>query len=209
MEDVLDLYCLPENPLVPIINMDEQPFQRLGQTRDLVPMKPGKELREDYEYVRHGTASIFMFTNALGKWRRTSVRERRTSVDWAEEIRILLDEDYPDADRIILICDNLNTHTVASLYKAFPAHEARRLAKRLSIHYTPKHGSWLNIAECELSVLTRQCLDRRIPDIKTLTKETKIWTTKRNASQKGVDWRFSTKNARIKLKSLYPKLNCD
>lgn len=209
MEDILDLYCLPENSLVPVINMDEQPFQRLGQTRDLVPMKPGKELREDYEYVRHGTASIFMFTNALGKWRRTSVREQRTAVDWAEEIRTLLDEDYPEVDRIILICDNLNTHTIASLYKAFPAPEARRLAKRMTIHYTPKHGSWLNIAECELSVLTRQCLDRRIPDLQTLTSETKSWTTKRNASQKGVDWRFSTKDARIKLKTLYPKLNCD
>jgi len=209
MEDILDLYCLPENPQVPIINMDEQPFQRLDQTRDLMPMKPGKELREDYEYVRHGTASIFMFTNALGKWRRTSVRERRTAVDWAEEIRTLLDEDYPDVERLILICDNLNTHTVASLYKAFPAPEARRLAKRLTIHYTPKHGSWLNIAECELSVLTRQCLDRRIPDLQTLTNETRSWTIKRNASQKGVDWRFSPKDARIKLKSLYPKLNCD
>ncbi len=209
MEDILDLYCQPENPRTPVINMDEQPFQRLGQTRDLVPMKPGKELREDYEYVRHGTASIFMFTNALGKWRRTSVRERRTAVDWAEEIRTLLDEDYPDVDRVILICDNLNIHTLASLYKAFPAPEARRLAKRLTIHYTPKHGSWLNIAECELSALTRQCLDRRIPDIKRLREETKAWTKKRNASQKGVEWRFSTKDARIKLKSLYPKLNCD
>lgn len=172
-------------------------------------MKPGKEAREDYEYVRHGTASIFMFTNALGKWRRTGVRERRTAVDWAEEVRTLLDEDYPDAERVILICDNLNTHTTASLYKAFPAPEARRLARRLTIHFTPKHGSWLNIAECELSVLTRQCLGRRIPDIETLTKETNAWTTKRNKSQTGVDWRFTTKDARFKLKSLYPKFNCD
>jgi hypothetical protein len=185
--------------------MDEQPFQRLGHTRELLPMKPGTEMREDYEYKRNGTACIFMFTNALGKWRRTSVRERRTAKDWAEEIRILLEEDYPDAAEIVLICDNLNTHVKASLYKTFPPTHARRLAKRLRLHYTPKHGSWLNIAECELSALTRQCLNRRIPDMGTLIKEVKAWEKRRNASQKGIDWRFSTKDARIKLKSLYPQ----
>jgi hypothetical protein len=209
MEDVLDLYCQPHNPASPVINMDEQPFQRLGHTRDLLPTKPGAEMREDYEYKRYGTACIFIFTDALGKWRRTSVRERRTARDWAEEIRILLEEDYPDAEEVVLVCDNLNTHVKASLYKTFPPKQARRLAKRLKIHYTPKHGSWLNIAECELSTLTRQCLNRRIPDLETLVKETKTWERQRNASQKGIDWRFSTKDARIKLKSLYPILNCD
>lgn len=209
MEDVLELYCLPYNPAVPVMNMDEQPFQRLDQTRDLIPMKPGAEMREDYEYKRNGTACIFLFTEALGNWRRTSVRGTRTAKDWAEEIRILLEEDFPKAPEVVLICDNLNTHVKASLYKAFPPAKARQLAKRLKIHYTPKHGSWLNIAECELSTLTRQCLQRRIPDMERLMRETKAWERKRNASKKGVNWRFTTKDARIKLKFLYPKVNCD
>lgn len=209
MEDVLDLYCLPYNPAAPVINMDEQPFQRLGHTRDLIPMKPGAEMREDYEYKRNGTACIFLFTEALGNWRRTSVRETRTAKDWAEEIRILLEQDFPNVPEVVLICDNLNTHVKASLYKAFPPAEARRLARRLRIHYTPKHGSWLNIAECELSTLTRQCLSRRIPDMETLSKETKAWEKRRNSSKRGINWRFTTKDARIKLKSLYPKVNCD
>ena len=175
MEDILDLYCRPFSPECPVINMDEQPFQRLDHTREFLPTKPGAILREDYEYKRNGTASIFIFTDALGKWRRTSVRAKRTAIDWAEETRKLLEEDYPDAERIILVCDNLNTHVKASFYKAFPPSEARRLAQRLEIHYTPKHGSWLNIAECELSTLTRQCLGRRIPDMETLASETKAW----------------------------------
>lgn len=209
MEDVLDLYCRPYDPGCPVINMDEQPFQRLDHTREFLPMKPGTEMREDYEYKRDGTAAIFMFTEAMGKWRRVSVRKQRTSIDWAEEMAILLENDYPEAKRIILICDNLNTHSKASFYKAFPPAKARKLVQRLEIHYTPKHGSWLNVAECELSALTRQCLKRRIPDMKTLSQETKAWETRRNFSQKGIDWQFSTKDARIKLKSLYPKLNCD
>ncbi len=205
----MDLYCLPHNPAAPVINMDEQPFQRLGHTRDLIPMKPGAEMREDYEYKRNGTACIFLFTEALGNWRRTSVRKTRTAKDWAEEIRILLEQDFPNSPEVVLVCDNLNTHVKASLYKAFPPAEARQLVKRLKIHYTPKHGSWLNIAECELSTLTRQCLSRRIPDLGTLSKETKAWEKKRNSTQKGINWRFSTNDARIKLKFLYPKINCD
>ncbi len=209
MEDVLDVYCRPFDSRFPVVNMDEQPFQRLDHTRELIPMKPGQPEREDYEYERNGTAAIFLFTDALAKWRRVSVREHRTAIDWAEEMRILLEEDYPNAEKVILVCDNLNTHVAASFYKAFLPDHARRLLKRLEIHYTPKHGSWLNIAECELSALTRQCLKRRIPDMATLEKETKAWAKKRNNSQKGVEWRFSTKDARIKLKSLYPKLKCD
>ena len=205
MEDVLDVYCRPFDPRYPVVNMDEQPFQRLAHTRELLPVKPGQPEREDYEYERNGTASIFLFTDALAKWRRVSVRERRTAVDWAEEMRMLLEEDYPDAEKVILVCDNLNTHNVASFYKAFPPEHARCLVRKLEIHFTPKHGSWLNIAECELSALTRQCLNRRIPDLATLSKEAGAWENKRNRSQKGVDWRFSTKDARIKLKSLYPK----
>ena len=209
MEDVLDVYCRPFDPRFPVVNMDEQPFQRLDHTRELIPMKPGQPEREDYEYERNGTAAIFLFTDALAKWRRVSVREHRTAIDWAEEMRILLEDDYPNAEKVILVCDNLNTHIAASFYKAFPPKHARRLLSRLEIHYTPKHGSWLNIAECELSALTRQCLKRRIPDLPTLTKETKAWERNRNNSQKGVEWRFTTKDARIKLKSVYPKLNCD
>lgn len=209
MEDVLDVYCRPFDSQFPVINMDEQPFQRLDHTRELIPMKPGQPEREDYEYERKGTACIFLFTDALAKWRRVSVRERRTAIDWAEEMRILLEDDYPNAEKVILVCDNLNTHMASSFYKAFPPDHARRLLKRLEIHYTPKHGSWLNIAECELSALTRQCLKRRLPDLPTLNRETKAWENERNNSQKGVDWRFSTKDARIKLKSIYPKLNCD
>jgi hypothetical protein len=189
--------------------MDEQPFQKLDHTRALIPMKPGQPEREDYEYERNGTACIFLFTDALAKWRRVCARERRTAIDWAEEMRILLEEDYPDAEKVVLVCDNLNTHVAASFYKAFSPDLARRLLRRLEIHYTPKHGSWLNIAECELSALTRQCLNRRIPDLSTLNNESKIWEHQRNKSQKGVEWRFSTNDARIKLKSLYPKLECD
>jgi hypothetical protein len=146
-----------------------------------------------------------MFTEPLKGWRRVAVTERKTAVDWAQQIRILLEEDYPKAEYVRLVCDNLNTHKPASLYEAFPAEKARRLARRLRIHHTPKHGSWLNIAEIELSVLTKQCLDRRIPDIKTLRKEVSAWQTQRNQKQKGVDWQFRASDARIKLKRLYPQ----
>lgn len=205
MEDILDLYHLPYDPARPVITMDEQPYQRLANTRELLPMRPGAELREDYEYERCGTASIFMFSEPLGRWRRTSVRERRTAGDWAEEVRFLLEEDFPHVEKIVLICDNLNTHSLSSLYKAFPAQKARELAKRLEIHFTPKHGSWLNVAECELSALTRQSLQQRIPTIEKLDEIVTAWTDCRNKTQKTVDWQFSTEDARIKLKSLYPQ----
>lgn len=206
MEDILDLYCLPYNPAVPMVGMDEQPVQLIKETRTPIAAKPGQKARYDYEYERNGTAVNFMFTEPLGGWRKVSVRQRRTSVDWAHEIKQLLDGDYPKAEKIILVCDNLNTHKIASLYEAFEPQEARRLAQRLEIHYTPKHGSWLNIAEIELSVLTKQCLDRRIPDIEQLRKQIKTWVKDRNARQKGVDWQFTTVDARIKLKHLYPQI---
>ena len=206
MEDVLELYCLPYNPAVPLVTVDEQPVQLIKETRSTIAATPGHPERIDYEYERNGTAAIFMFTEPLGGWRRVSVRTRRTSVDWAQEIKQLLDEDFPEAAKVILVCDNLNTHKIASLYEAFQPHEARRLVKRLEIHHTPKHGSWLNIAEIELSVLTKQCLDRRIPDIETLQTETRAWQQVRNARQKGVDWQFTTQDARIKLKRLYPQI---
>jgi hypothetical protein len=206
MEDVLDVYCRRYNPEYPVINMDEQPIQMLSHTREPQPVAPGRVAREDYEYKREGTASVFLFTEALRGWRRVSARKRRTSVDWAEEMRILLEEDYPQAKKIVLVMDNLNTHKIASFYEAFPPEKARRLASRLEIHHTPKHGSWLNIAECELSAMTRQCLDRRIPRLKILRQETKAWARRRNVEQKGVDWRFTTKDARIRLKHLYPNI---
>ncbi len=162
--------------------------------------------RYDYEYERAGTASVFLFTETLRGWRKVTARERRTAVDWAEEVRSLLDEEYPEAEKVILVCDNLNTRKTASLYQAFPADEARRLAERLEIHYTPKHGSWLNVAECELSVLSRQCLGRRTTSMRALRRKVTPWARKRNRRQRGVDWRFTTDDARIKLKRLYPQV---
>ncbi len=170
-----------------------------------MPPQTGRVKRVDNEYRRNGTAQLFIFTEALTGWRGVSVRERRTAVDWAQEVKVLLDEVYPKAKRVILVCDNLNTHKVSSLYKAFPAAEARRLCARLEIVYTPKHGSWLNIAEIELSVLTRQCLGRRIPDIETLRRETQAWEKRRNSEAKQVDWQWTTDDARIRLKRLYPQ----
>lgn len=206
MEDVLELYKRPYSPAIPVICMDEQPTQLIKETRMKIPIEPGKLERVDYEYERNGTAVNFMFTEPLAGWRKINVRERKTSIDWAYEIKELLDEDYPEVEKVILVCDNLNTHTIASLYEAFEPEEARRLAERLEIHYTPKHGSWLNVAEIELSVFTKQCLDRRIPDMATLQQEAKAWYRKRNANQKGVDWQFTTEDARVKLKRLYPQI---
>lgn len=184
--------------------MDEQPVQLHGEKYEPIPAAPGRLERHDYEYVRNGTASVFIFTEPLVNRRSISVRERRTRVDWAHEIKRLLTVEYPDAEKIVLVCDNLNTHNTASLYTAFPPEEARSLARRLEIHYTPKHGSWLNIAEIELSVYTRQCLSRRVPTIETLKKESDAWCSSRNANGNSVDWRFTTDDARIKLKRLYP-----
>jgi hypothetical protein len=212
MEQTLDLYQMPYDPLRPMVNMDEQPVQLIKETRTPIPAKPsssdapGSPEKFDYEYERNGVVNIFMFTEPLIGKRHVNIRERRTGIDWAHEIKELLDVHYPEAEVVRLVCDNLSTHKTGSLYEAFPPEEAHRLAKRLEIHHTPKHGSWLNIAEIELSALTSQCLDRRIPDVETLRKETKAWEKRRNGLQKGVDWRFTTSDARIRLKRLYPKI---
>ena len=205
MEDILDLYHRPYDPAIPLVCMDEKLIQLVKETRLPLPALPGKASRYDYEYERNGTAVNFVFTEPLAGWRKVNVRARRTCVDWAWEIKELLDVDYPETEKVVVVCDNLNTHTTASLYEAFEPSEAHRLANRLELHYTPKHGSWLNIAEIELSVLTKQCLDARIPDLETLGKETKAWEQTRNQTQKTVDWQFTTKDARIKLKRLYPQ----
>src|SRR5207253_11344629 len=168
--------------------------------------RPGRAERYDCEYVRNGTANLFMAFEPLGGWREVAVTDRRRREDWARFVRDLVDGRYREADKLVLVMDQLNTHSPASLYQAFAPEEAKRLADRLEIHHTPKHGSWLNMAEIELSALTIQCLDRRIPDLETLIKETTQWETRRNASQKGVDWQFSTPEARIKLKRLYPQM---
>lgn len=206
MEDVLEVYALPYNEEIPLICMDEQPCQLLGEKLEPLPMRAGSIKKEDYEYVRKGTCSIFVFTEPLKGWRHVHANVRRTRVDWALHVEELLDIYYPNAAKIRLIMDNLNTHSIASLYEAFPPEKALRLAKRLEIHYTPKHGSWLNIAEIELNVMTLQCLGRRFPTIESLNKELSAWEQLRNASQKSVDWQFTTAKARDKLKSLYPKL---
>lgn len=205
MEEVLDLYAQPFDPERPVVCMDERPMQLLKETRTPLPARPGSEAKFDYEYERSGTAVHFLFTEPLAGWRKATVRERKTARDWAEEIRILLEEDYPDAAVVRLVQDNLNTHKIASLYEAFPPEKARALAARLELHYTPKHGSWLNMAECELSALATECLDRRLGDLETLRRETRAWHRERNARQKGVDWRFTNEKARIKLKHLYPQ----
>ena len=205
MERVLEVYERPEDPKRPVVAMDERPVQLHKDLRPPVPAKPGRIARRDYEYKRVAVVSAFLFTNPLQGWRRVSVRERRTAIDWAEEVKSLLDEVYPDAERVTVVCDNLNTHTIKSLYKAFSVEEADRLSARLEIVYTPKHGSWLNIAEIELSVFSRQCLNRRIPDLQTLRSEVAAWQAHRNRTAGPVDWRFRTHDARIKLKWLYPK----
>jgi hypothetical protein len=205
MEDVLELYQHPYDPKYPVVNMDEKPLQLIKETRQPLPAKPGKPLRYDYEYERVGTANVFLGTEPLTGWRTVDVREQRTSVDWAHQIKDLLDKHYPTAEKVCVVCDNLNTHKVASLYEAFEPSEARRLARRLELHHTPKHGSWLNIAEIELSVLSKQCLHRRIAALGTLRHEIKAWEHERNAKQTGVDWHFTTEDARIRLKRLYPQ----
>lgn len=206
MEDILDLYAKAYDPMCPVICMDEQPYQLLDHITEPLPMKKGSCKKEDYEYERKGTCCIFMFTEPLSNWRHVNVRHRRTKMDWAEEIQELLDVHYPLAEKIILVMDNLNTHTISSLYERFSPAKARELVERLEIHYTPKHGSWLDIAEIELNVMTRQCLSRRISDIGTLQHQVNAWSKERNASQAKVVWQFKTGEARIKLKHLYPKL---
>ena len=201
----MDLYQKPFDESYPVICMDEKPYQLLGETRIPIPMVPGKPERRDGEYVRNGTCSIFIFTEPLAGWRHVAVCERRTRIDWANQIRELLEIHYPDTPKIRLVMDNLNTHSISSLYEAFEPEVARRLARRLEIHYTPKHGSWLNIAEIELSAMTRQCLDRRISSITHLRLELSEWESLRNKNQKGVDWQFTTDDARTKLRRLYPQ----
>ena len=206
MEDVLDVYERPYNPKEPVVCMDEKPLQLLGEVREPLPMKPGETAIIDSEYIRNGTCSIFAFIEPLAGKHHVSVREHRTATDWAEEIKYLCDVMYPDADKIILVMDNLNTHKVASLYKKYRPEEAFRLRKRLEIHYTPKHGSWLDIAEIELNVMTKQCLSRRIESIDKLKSELSAWESERNTKQAKVNWQFTNDKARIKLISLYPKL---
>ena len=207
MEDVLSVYARPYDKNRPVVCMDEKPYQLLNHVHAPLAMEHGKPLREDFEYLRNGTCSIFIFTEPLGGWRRAEAFPRRTKIDWANRIKWLLDEQYPEAEKVVLVMDNLNTHTISSLYEAFPPEEAFRLAQRLEIHFTPKHGSWLNIAEVELAAMASQCLgQRRIPDIETINRELAAWHTRRNQSQKGVDWQFKTGDARIKQKTL--TLNC-
>lgn len=206
MEDVLDVYRRQYDPKYPVVCVDEQPTQLIGETRRPIPVEPGKPRRYDYEYERLGTAVNFLATEPLAGWRKVNVRPERKAVDLAEEIKELLDVDYTEAEKVVLVWDNLNTHVPASLYKAFEPKEAKRLLDRLEIHYTPKHGSWLNIAEIELSVFTKQCLDRRIDDIDLLRSEAKAWAKSRNDAQVGVDWQFTNEKARTKLKRLYPKI---
>jgi len=206
MEDILEVYKRPYNSDYPVVCMDEQPTQLIKEARIPLPVKPGCPAKYDYEYERNGTASNFMFTEPLGGWRKVNVREQRTAADWACEIKELLHVNYPKAQKVILICDNLNTHEPASFYKAFKPSEARQLLDRLEIHHTPKHGSWLNMAEIELNVFTRQCLDRRIPNVNELKREAKTWYRRRNKKQKSIDWQFTAKDARIKLKRLYPQI---
>jgi len=204
MEDVLDVYVRPYDPRLPQVCMDETSKQLVGETRVPVPAAPGRPVRHDYEYERHGVSNLFLFVEPLRGWRHVTVTERRTKQDWAHAIKDLVDVHYPEAERIVLVLDNLNTHGLGSLYEAFPAEEARRLSRKLELHYTPKHGSWLNIAEIEVRVLSSQCLDRRIPTQDALHQEVDQWTHDRNATQRAVDWRFTTADARIKLKRLYP-----
>lgn len=206
MEDVLDLYQQPYDPLRPLVCMDEASKQLVGETRAPIPLAPGRPTCIDYEYERKGTASIFMFCEPLQGWRKVSATDRRTRIDWALAVKAVLDNEYPNALVVRLVMDNLNTHTTASLYEAFEPAEARRLAQRLEIHYTPKHGSWLNVAEIELKALSTQCLARRIPDIVKLQREIAAWEKDRNTATTGVDWQFTTPDARVKLKHLYPKI---
>lgn len=204
MEDVLEVYTRPYDEKLPVVCMDEKPYQMLDERRNPIPMKPGDVLKIDNEYQRNGTCSIFIFTEPLAGMRYTCAYERRTKKDWAEQVRVLLEEHYPDVPKVCLVMDNLNTHNISSLYETFPPEKARELASRLEIHYTPKHGSWLNIAEIELSVLERQCLGRRIPNLHLLNREISAWNLDRNNAVKTVDWHLNTADARMKLKHLYP-----
>jgi hypothetical protein len=206
MEDVLDVYQRPYDPRFPQVCLDETSKQLLGEVRAALPAAPGRVRKEDSEYTREGVVNLFLWCEPLANRREVLVTDRRTKVDWAHVIKDLVDVHYPAAEKLILVMDNLNTHTPAALYETFEAPEAKRLADKLELHYTPKHGSWLDIAEIELSALARQCLDRRIADKTTLETEVAAWVADRNATQVTVAWRFTTADARIKLKHLYPTL---
>jgi hypothetical protein len=205
MEDVLAVYHRLLDPARPVVCMDEKPYQLLDHAREPIPAEPGQDRVEDSEYVRHGTCSIFCWVEPLTGWRHVDAQPRRTKIDWANQVRRLLTVDYPDAEKVVLVMDNLNTHGIGSLYEAFEPTEAFALAQRLEIHHTPKHGSWLNIAEIELSVLSRQCLDRRIGSIETLNTELAAWQAATNAELRQVNWQFTADDARVKLRHLYPK----
>lgn len=205
MEDVLDVYQRAYALARPVVCMDEKPYQLLAGARDPIPATPGRDRKEDSEYVRHGTCSIFVWVEPLAGHRRAIARQQRTRIDFAHEIDHLLTVDYRDAEKVVLVMDNLNTHSLGSLYEAFDPVKARSLAERLEIHYTPKHGSWLNTAEIELAALTRQCLDRRIDDLRVLNHELHAWQQATNADQRQVSWHFTTSDARIKLRHLYPE----
>jgi len=207
MEDVLDVYARPYDPKRPLVCMDESNKQLLDNTREPLPMTPGQPARIDHEYQRQEVANLFMFFEPLAGQRHIRVTDRRTRQDWAIAMRELADVWYPNAETIVVVLDNLNTHNPASFYEAFPPEEAHRLTHRFEFHYTPKHGSWLNMAEIELSVLARQCLNRRIPDQSMLRSEVAAWEQERNGKVVKVDWQFRTADARIKLKHLYPKIH--
>ena len=204
MEDVLDVYARPHDPEVPVVCMDEKPYQLLGHAREPIPAAPSSDTKIDSEYVRCGTCSIFVWVEPLAGRRRVVARAQRTRIDFAHEVDRLLSVEYPDARKVVLVMDNLNTHSTGSLYEAFEPAKAHALAQRLEIHHTPKHGSWLNIAEIELSALTRQCLDRRIGDIDVLNGELVAWQDAVNTAQRQVNWHFTTRDARTRLRRLYP-----
>jgi DDE superfamily endonuclease len=207
MEEVLDTYARPYDARRPVLCMDEQPIQLLKETRTPIPATKGHPRRVDYEYERAGTASIFMFCEPLSGWRQVSVRDRRTKIDWATEVEELLRTRYASAERVVLVCDNLNTHTKGAFYEAFEPETARQVVRRLEFRHTPRHGSWLNVAENELSSMTRQCVEaRRFATVEALRSETAAWHQRSNAKQRGVDWQFKVDDARIKLKSVYPKI---
>ena len=206
LEDVLEVYTRPYDPQRPMVCLDESSKQLVKETRCPIPARPGQPRRVDYEYERNGTANLFMVFEPLAGRRHVKVTDRRTTADFAEVVRQLVDKWYPKAEKIVLVMDNLNTHKAASLYEVFEPKEARRLLERLEIHYTPKHGSWLDMAETELGVLSTQCLDRRIPDKTTLRSEVAAWEKSRNKARSKINWRFTTKDARIKLKRLYPSI---
>jgi transposase len=207
MEDILALYTQPEDPKRPLVCMDEVPKQLISDVRAPIPAQPGQPHRVDYEYQRNGVANLFLFFEPFQGQRHVKVTNTRTRLDWAEAMRELSDEIHPEAEKIVVVLDNLNTHTPAAFYLAFEPEEARRLVNRFEFHFTPKHGSWLNMAEIELSVLSRRCINRRIPDEQTLRHEVLSWADDRNSKVVKVDWRFSTADARIKLKRLYPMIH--